>query len=42
MVWGSLLWYFILQYFYNYVIGGSYVGSLSKVSLKIIVGVDFN
>lgn len=30
MVWGSLLWYFILQYFYNYVIGGSYVGSLSK------------
>ncbi|XP_066994070.1 phospholipid-transporting ATPase ID isoform X1 [Anabrus simplex] len=29
-VWGSLVWYFVLQYFYNYVIGGSYVGSLSK------------
>ncbi|XP_049937376.1 phospholipid-transporting ATPase ID isoform X2 [Schistocerca serialis cubense] len=29
MVWGSLVWYFILQYFYNYVIGGSYVGSLT-------------
>ncbi|XP_063216373.1 probable phospholipid-transporting ATPase IM isoform X2 [Bacillus rossius redtenbacheri] len=28
-VWGSLLWYFVLQYFYNYIIGGRYVGSLS-------------
>lgn len=31
-VWGSLVWYFVLQYFYNFVIGGSYVGSLTKVS----------
>ena len=30
-VWGSLVWYFVLQYFYNFVIGGSYVGSLTKV-----------
>jgi len=29
-VWGSLIWYFLLQYFYNYVIGGPYVGALSK------------
>ncbi|XP_017889668.1 phospholipid-transporting ATPase ID isoform X6 [Ceratina calcarata] len=29
MVWGSLIWYFILDYFYNFVIGGSYVGSLT-------------
>lgn len=28
-VWGSLLWYFILDYFYNYIIGGIFVGSLS-------------
>jgi hypothetical protein len=31
-IWGSLVWYFALQYFYNFVIGGSYVGSLTKVS----------
>lgn len=31
MVWGSLVWYFILDYFYNFVIGGSYVGSLTMV-----------
>lgn len=30
MIWGSLLWYFILDSFYNYVIGGPYVGSLAK------------
>ncbi|XP_046141512.1 phospholipid-transporting ATPase ID isoform X5 [Osmia bicornis bicornis] len=29
MVWGSLIWYFVLDYFYNFVIGGSYVGSLT-------------
>ncbi|XP_072752545.1 phospholipid-transporting ATPase ID isoform X3 [Anoplolepis gracilipes] len=29
MVWGSLIWYFILDYFYNFAIGGSYVGSLN-------------
>lgn len=28
-VWGSLLSYFVLDYFYNYVIGGPYVGSLT-------------
>lgn len=32
MVWGSLVWYFIMDYFYNFVIGGSYVGSLTMVS----------
>ena len=34
MVWGSLIWYFILDYFYNFVIGGSYVGSLTMVSFS--------
>ena len=33
-VWGSLIWYFLLQYFYNYVIGGPYVGALSKVTRR--------
>lgn len=28
-IWGSLGWYFMLDYFYNYIIGGSYVGSLT-------------
>lgn len=31
MVWGSVIWYFILDYFYNFIIGGSYVGSLTMV-----------
>ncbi|XP_055538979.1 phospholipid-transporting ATPase ID isoform X4 [Wyeomyia smithii] len=30
MIWGSLLWYLFLDYFYNYVIGGPYVGSLTQ------------
>lgn len=30
MIWGSLLSYFFLDYFYNYVIGGPYVGSLTQ------------
>ncbi|XP_068154381.1 phospholipid-transporting ATPase ID isoform X9 [Drosophila tropicalis] len=29
-IWGSLIWYFVLDYFYNYVIGGPYVGSLTQ------------
>ncbi|XP_039491595.1 phospholipid-transporting ATPase ID isoform X7 [Drosophila santomea] len=29
-IWGSLVWYFVLDYFYNYVIGGPYVGSLTQ------------
>ncbi|XP_044005984.1 probable phospholipid-transporting ATPase IM isoform X3 [Aphidius gifuensis] len=29
MVWGSLIWYFILDYFYNFIFGGIYVGSLT-------------
>ncbi|XP_041980872.1 probable phospholipid-transporting ATPase IM isoform X2 [Aricia agestis] len=28
-IWGSLVSYFVLDYFYNYVIGGPYVGSLT-------------
>lgn len=28
-IWGSLVTYFVLDYFYNYVIGGPYVGSLT-------------
>jgi len=36
MVWGSLIWYFILDYFYNFAIGGSYVGSLTMVSVIIV------
>jgi len=30
MIWGSLLWYFVLDNFYNYIIRGPYVGSLAK------------
>lgn len=30
MIWGSLAFYFVADYFYNYVIGGPYVGSLTK------------
>ncbi|KAJ8933400.1 hypothetical protein NQ314_014040 [Rhamnusium bicolor] len=30
MIWGSLAFYFIADNFYNYVIGGVYVGSLTK------------
>lgn len=30
MIWGSVLWYFFLDYFYNYVIGGPYLGSLMQ------------
>jgi phospholipid-translocating ATPase len=30
MIWGSLLWYFVLDSFYNYIIKGPYVGSLAK------------
>lgn len=29
-IWGSVLTYFVLDYFYNYVIGGPYVGSLTQ------------
>ncbi|CAB4068348.1 E7.6.2.1 [Lepeophtheirus salmonis] len=28
-IWGSLIFYFLLQYSYNYVLKGSYIGSLS-------------
>ncbi|KAI5651625.1 putative phospholipid-transporting ATPase IM isoform X3 [Phthorimaea operculella] len=28
-IWGSLVSYFVLDYFYNYVVGGRYVGSLT-------------
>lgn len=34
MIWGSLVCYFIMDYFYNYVIGGSYVGSLPMVKFE--------
>lgn len=30
MIWGSLAFFFIMDFFYNYIIGGSYVGSLLK------------
>ena len=30
MIWGSVLWFFFLDYFYNYLIGGPYVGSLTQ------------
>ncbi|CAL4063265.1 unnamed protein product, partial [Meganyctiphanes norvegica] len=29
-IWGSIIFYFILQYFYNYVMGGEFVGTLNK------------
>ena len=29
-IWGSVVFYFIADYFYNYVIGGPYVGSLTQ------------
>uniref|UniRef100_A0A336MRN3 P-type phospholipid transporter n=1 Tax=Culicoides sonorensis TaxID=179676 RepID=A0A336MRN3_CULSO len=35
MIWGSLVWYFVLDYFYNYVIGGPYVGSLTKAMEEV-------
>lgn len=34
MIWGSLAFYFVMDYFYNYVIGGPYVGSLTKALLE--------
>lgn len=30
MIWGSLLTYFVLDSFYNYIFGGPYVGALAK------------
>lgn len=39
MVWGSLIWYFILDYFYNFVIGGSYVGSLTMVCYFVMINI---
>jgi hypothetical protein len=33
-IWGSLAVYFILQFGYNYLFGGTYVGSLTMVSYK--------
>lgn len=35
MIWGSLGFYFIADYFYNYVIGGPYVGSLTKAMAEV-------
>ncbi|XP_071051029.1 probable phospholipid-transporting ATPase IM isoform X2 [Onthophagus taurus] len=35
MVWGSLAFYFMMDYFYNYVIGGPYVGSLTKAMSQL-------
>lgn len=32
MIWGSLLWFFTLDSFYNYIVGGPYVGSLAKAA----------
>ncbi|XP_064556084.1 probable phospholipid-transporting ATPase IM isoform X2 [Drosophila montana] len=34
-IWGSLIWYFVLDYFYNYVIGGPYVGSLTQAMMDL-------
>lgn len=34
-IWGSLLFYFIMDYFYNYVIGGIYVGSLTAAMREL-------
>jgi phospholipid-translocating ATPase len=31
MIWGSLVVYFALQFAYNYLFNGSYIGTLSKV-----------
>ncbi|XP_063906623.1 probable phospholipid-transporting ATPase IM isoform X3 [Zophobas morio] len=35
MIWGSLAFYFVADYFYNYVIGGPYVGSLTKAMSEV-------
>lgn len=35
MIWGSLAFYFIMDYFYNYVVGGIYVGSLTKAMSEV-------
>ena len=31
MIWGSLLVYFVLQFSYNYLLNGEYIGTLDKV-----------
>lgn len=31
-IWGSIAVYFLLQFSYNYIFGGAYVGSLAKVN----------
>ena len=33
MIWGSLLVYFVLQFSYNYLLNGEYIGTLDKVSI---------
>lgn len=33
MVWGSLICYFILDYSYNFIVRGSYAGSLTMVGI---------
>ncbi len=33
-IWGSLILFFVLQFFYNYVIFGDYIGSLATVSFQ--------
>ena len=36
-IWGSIAVYFILQFSYNYIFNGSYIGSLQMVRVKILV-----
>ena len=36
-IWGSVAVYFILQFSYNYIFNGSYIGSLQMVRFKILV-----
>ena len=33
MIWGSLLVYFVLQFSYNYLLNGEYIGTLDKVTI---------
>ena len=40
-IWGSLIFYFALQYFYNYVIFGSYIGSLLMVIIFHLIIIKF-
>lgn len=36
-IWGSVVWYFIMDYLYNYIVDGVYVGSLNMVRKYVMI-----